>query len=299
MRIVTNPGSNLSPAAIARYEVELTPQTIMVDGVGHDTREPPSFDQIDAWVRGSKTHPYVIGTTAAEYVALFRRVARVDPHILTVTSSRLIIGSYDAALSAARTMHGRAEHDRLEVAVADSGVTDAGAGLAVALAGEAMRGGADLEETSRWIAAYRACAVFRFVPDTLDYLVKGGRTSVLKAWLADWMGVRPVIGFVDGEPSVVAKVSTSVDRATALVDLIARDCGEGQRVWVAMTHGGGAGEQAAEHCEQAVRARFDVRFWTARPLCPSIYLHAGPGSIALAVVPLDKLGWRSDAAPLL
>jgi DegV family protein with EDD domain len=298
VRIVTNPGSNLSAAAIARYEVELTPQTIMVDGVAHDTRETPSFAQIDAWVRGAKLHPYVVGTTAAEYVALFRRVARADPDILTVTSSRKIIGSYDAAVSASRTMYGRREHDRLEIAVADSGVTDAGAGFAVAVAGELARGGATLAEASRMLAAFPKAAVFRFVPDRLDYLVKGGRATLLKAWLADWMGVRPVIGFVDGEPSVVAKISASVDRTLGLVDTVTTACTAGERVCVAMMHGGGTSEREADHCERALRARLDVASWTVRPLSPSIYLHAGPGSLALAVLSLDKLGWRSDAPPL-
>jgi fatty acid kinase fatty acid binding subunit len=270
----------------------------LVDGVGHDTRDATSFAQIDAWVRGAKLHPYVVGTTAAEYVALLRRVARVDPNILTVTSSRRIIGSYDAAVSAARTMHERREHDRLEIAVADSGVTDVGAGFAVAIAGELAQAGASLAEATRVLDAYRKSAVFRFVPDRLDYLVKGGRANLLKAWLADWMGVRPVIGFVDGEPSVVAKISTSADRTLGLVDVVVKACGEGERVCVAMMHGGGAAEQEAVHCEQAVRARLDVRSWTTRPLSPSIYLHAGPGSLALAVVSLDKLGWRSDATPL-
>lgn len=299
MRIVTNPGSNLSAAAIARYEVELTPQTIMVDGVGHDTREPPSFAQIDAWVRGAKVHPYVVGTTAAEYVALFRRIARVDPNILTITTSRKVIGSYDAAVSAARTMQSRREHDSLEIAVADSGVTDAGAGLAVALAGELVRSGVGLDEAARRLEAFRKAAVFRFVPDSLDYLVKGGRASLLKAWLADWMGVRPVLGFVDGEPNVITKVSSSVDRTAALVDQVAIACGDGEPVWAVMMHGGGADETQAVRCERALRARLDVRFWTTRPLSPSIYLHTGPGSLAIAALPLGKVDWRAADPPVL
>jgi DegV family protein with EDD domain len=299
LRIVTNPGSNLSAAAIVRYEVELTPQTIMVDGVAHDTREPPSFDDIDRWVAGAKVHPYVVGTTAAEYVAMYRRIAKLDPHVLTVTTSRRIIGSFDAAVSAARTMHGRPEHDRLELAVADSGMTDAGAGLAVTLAGEAARAGASVDEAARLVEAFRTAAVFRFVPDKLDYMVKGGRASVLKAWLADWMGVRPVVGFIDGEPSVVAKISASIDRTAALVDLVARACGDGERVWIAVMHGGGAAERDAGRCEQALRARLDVRFSTTRPLSPSSYLHSGRNSLALAALPLTKVGWTADAAPLL
>jgi DegV family protein with EDD domain len=299
MRLVTNPGSNLSPDAIERYGVELTAQTIQVDDDAHDTRERPTFADIDGWVARAKVHPYVVGTTAAEYIGLFRDIARTEREILTVTTSRRVIGSHDSANSAARAMLGRPEHAEMTIVVADSGLTDAGAGFATALAGEAMLAGESIDAIAERIDRYRKAALLRFLPDQLDYLVKGGRTNIFKRWLADWLGLRPLLGFVDGEAALLAKVSTSADRARALVDSALAGLKPGSQAWVAVMHGGGHAIQDAARCEWLARERLDVRYATVRPLSPSIYLHGGPAALALVVVPLEAIGWVDRPAPVL
>jgi DegV family protein with EDD domain len=299
MRIVTNPGSNLSAAALERYGVELTAQTIQVDDEAHDTREALSFADIDRWVAAAKVHPYVVGTTAAEYIGLFRQMARSEREILTVTTSRHVIGSHDAALAAARTMLARPEHADMTISVADSGVTDVGAGLATALAGEARLAGESMAAIVDRIERFRSAAVLRFLPDQLDYMVKGGRTSIFKRWLAEWLGVRPLLGFVNGEAALLGRVSTSADRARALVDSAMGGLKAGAQAWVAVMHGGGRAIADAARCESLARTRLDVRFCAIRPLSPSIYLHGGPGVLAMIVVPLDAIGWVDRPSPLL
>ncbi len=71
MLIVTNPGSNLSAALAARFGILLTPQHIVVDGALYDTRADFGLSQVDEWVETATTHPYVLGTSAAAYAALF------------------------------------------------------------------------------------------------------------------------------------------------------------------------------------------------------------------------------------
>lgn len=299
MRLVTNPGSNLSAAAIDRYGIELTAQTIQVDAVAHDTRAAPSFADIDAWVAGAKVHPYVVGTTAAEYIGLFRDIARNDREILTVTTSKRVIGSHDAALSAARTMQARPEHAGMTIAVADSGVTDAGAGLATVLAGESKLAGESIADIAARLERFRKAAILRFVPDQLDYLVKGGRTNIFKAWLADWLRVRPLVGFVDGEAALLGRISTSADRASALVDAAVGELAARSPAWIAVMHGGGRAIADAARCEALLRERLDVRYAAVRALSPSIYLHCGPAALAVVVVPLDAIGWLDRPSPVL
>ncbi|HEX7662959.1 MAG TPA: hypothetical protein VF407_00535, partial [Polyangiaceae bacterium] len=62
MQIVTNPGSNVPPKAVAHYGIVLSPQHIVVDGKAHDTREPITLAQIDGWVRTAREFPHVVGT---------------------------------------------------------------------------------------------------------------------------------------------------------------------------------------------------------------------------------------------
>jgi fatty acid-binding protein DegV len=50
VRIVTNPGSDLPHSLLARYEIDLTPQQIVVDGTPHDTRGGIEASALRAWM---------------------------------------------------------------------------------------------------------------------------------------------------------------------------------------------------------------------------------------------------------
>lgn len=295
MRVVTNPGSNLTPEEIERYDVVITPQQIVVDDEEHDTRRPIPLAQVDDWVRGAKVHPYVVGTTAAQYVAAFQDIAKTDREILAVQTSRKIIKSYDAALSAAKTLSSLAGYADLRVVVADSGVTDVGAGLATLLACRARAEGRALDEIGALLEAYRACARTAVTVKTLDYLVKGGRATALRAWFADLFDLKPIIAFDDGELSVAGKMKGREHPSGPLCRWLAEQVGEGAAIWLAVAHGDD--HTLGRECADAIAERFDVRYVTVRPISASIYLHGGRGSILLAAVPLDELPFVPSAQP--
>jgi catechol 2,3-dioxygenase-like lactoylglutathione lyase family enzyme len=76
VRLITNPGSNLTPELIARYRILVLPQHIVVDGVVHDTRTSPTHGTVEQWVRDAKRWPETVGTTAAESIAGFQQSVR-------------------------------------------------------------------------------------------------------------------------------------------------------------------------------------------------------------------------------
>jgi len=284
--ILTNPGSNLGPELVARYDVALTPQKIVVDGTEHDTRGEVDFARIDTWVKTAKEHPYVLGTSAAEFISAFTELAQRDPQILAVTTSRKIIHSHDSAIAAVRTLEKRGA-PRLDVRVADSGFTDLGAGLAVTLAGEAMRAGRTLDEIATLVDAYRTQARFTLVADTLEYLVKGGRATAIRAFLANMLGVRPLLSMVDGELSIDGKISANKDRAEIIAAHLETAVGAGRPVWIGVFHGNAP--ERATALAASLEKRFRVLYRCIRPLSPSIYLHMGPGAVGAVVVPVDRL----------
>ncbi len=285
MLIVTNPGSNLTGDEIAQYGIRLTPQQIIVDGTSHDTRLGVSHETIDSWVRTAKVHPYVVGTTAAEFVALFRDLSQVDRQILAVMTSRKIIGSHDAAVSAARTLTQMPGYGDVRIAVADTGSTDLGAGLACMLAAEAARAGRSLAQIEMMLSTYRAKARFVFHAEKLDYLVKGGRATAVRAWIANVLGVRPLIGFVDGEVKVIRKIGAKADVIAEVVAELEQTVAAGRPIWAGVMHGD-APTRAAE-LARALSTRFETERLTVRPLSPSIYLHGGPGCLGVAAIEIS------------
>jgi DegV family protein with EDD domain len=289
MRIITNPGSNLPAEAVRRYDLFLTPQQIVVDGVTHDTRDIADSTVVDAWVRSAKEHPHVLGSSAAELVSVFRQVAVNDREILAIMTSRKLIGSYGAAVSAARTLQSLPGNDDLAIHVIDTETTDLGAGLVTVLAAEAVRAGLPRRKVVEVVESFVAQQQMLLTVATLDNLVKGGRASFLRAWIADFLNLRPLITFVEGNLKSIDKIPRRGDIEQALADGLVARVGEGRPVWAGVSHGG-APEKAAALARKLVE-RLDVRFMLVRPYSPSIHLHVGPGAIGAMVYPIDKLPW--------
>jgi DegV family protein with EDD domain len=292
MRIVINPSCNLSEAAIRRYDAEVTPQHIIVNGEAHDTRVAPSLEQIDRWVRESREFPHMVGTTAQEFVGVFRRLLRDDPEVLAIMTSKNVIQSYTAATSAARTLQALGVPGN--VGVVDSMMTDAGAGLLAIAAGEAARAGLDVRRATPVLDALARRARFAFVVKSVDYLVKGGRASWLKGWLASVLEMRPMIAFVNGELKSVGKISGKDDPAEALVnDAVAAFAG--RPLWVAVYHGGMPAK--ARDLASKLSRRLDVRYVYQRILSPGVYVYAGAGTLGYAAFPIDDLPWTPTTPP--
>lgn len=296
MRILTNPGSNLSAKVVAAYEIVLAPQTLVVDDVRHDTRVPMSLGALTQEITRAKAHPHIIGSTAAETIEMCRDLAKADPSILLLTSSRKIVQTHAASVTAKRLLSSQPATRNLEIAIVDSTVTDVGTALACILAGECRRAGLDLAATSAVLDRFAATLQFTVVPATLDYLVAGGRAGILRARIADWLDRVPMLGFVDGDLENVGLVSSKKPPDDELVQRMTSLLGKGRPVWAAIGHGDAP--EVVPALAKLLRQSFDVRFLYVMPMTAGSYIHLGRGSRMLAVGAVDQLG-RAMGTPVV
>lgn len=290
MRILTNPGSNLTDEVAHSLDVDLTPQKIVVDGISHDTRNALDFSTIDRWVKGAAKHPFVQGTTEPEFAEHFARLVKKDPEVLTIMTSRQIIGSHDAAVAAA----GKVKDARIEIV--DTTVTDVGAGLVTLAAVQWRKAGLPMQAIAAACRAFVASGRSLVTVATLENLIKGGRASFLQGWVANFLNVRPLLSFEGGKPVSVGRVSASVDSAKRVDDWFAERFEPKERVWVGIAHGDV--EPLANRTIALLKERFTVEFALVRPLSPSIYLHVGRGGMGVFVHAVSKLP-HPLAAPVL
>jgi DegV family protein with EDD domain len=196
MRVVTNPGSNLMPEAIEHYGFEIAPQQIVAADGSHDCGAPIALGDVERWVARTRDFPHVVGTTASEFTSTFARIVREDPNVVAVTTTRKVIQSHASAIAAAKVVQERPAFARARIAVVDSMATDVGAGLVSLVAGEAAKSGISLLLAVQTLEAV-AARTSLVVVSTLESLVRGGRAGFLRAWLADALKLKPLIGFVE------------------------------------------------------------------------------------------------------
>ena len=282
MRVVTNQGSNIHPAMAAEYDLVLAAQDIDVDGIRYDPADGIEFDQLDHWIKTAKQHPIVLGSSTSQLVRLMIEVAKVDREILFITSSRKIVGTYDAAVNAAQTLREDRRYADLDIRILDSGLTDVGAALPTLLAAKLNRAGASLDQVEAQVLEFCRSGRMSVYVDNLEGLVKGGRASFLRSWMANILRVRPILGFDDGELHAVGRVATKDDPVRALAEQLAGEI-RCDRVWVGVSHGNDP--DRGKKLVAALGEVFELEYVYALPVSPSIYLHISAGSVGAAVFP--------------
>jgi DegV family protein with EDD domain len=293
MQIVINQGANLPDRAIAHYPIVVAPAHIVVDGKSHNPNDVSHAD-LDKWVKSASEFPHLVGTTAQEFAHMFTELSHDDSEIVVVAASRKLIGTYAAASSAARTVQERAAYAQLKISVVDSMLVDIGPGMLALAAGEMKLAGVPLRKMVSVLESMALRARFCSTVATLDNLVRGGRASFLRAWVANFLSIKPLLGMENGEVSNAGKIKGNADRAEAMASELAK-VDAGKRVWVGIAHGSDL--QTAHALRRSLEKKFDVAYSMTIPVNPTAYLHAGRGSLFAVVIPIDNLAWEPTTPP--
>lgn len=157
---------------------------------------------------------------------------------------------------------------------------------AVAAAREAAAGAA----VARVVAAAQAMMErtrFLFVPDTLEFLKRGGRIGGASALIGSLLQVRPILTVADGTTAVFARVRT---KARALDELVAafvadvRSKGGLREVVVHHIDDEAAGTALAERLAEVAGCEVPVT-----PIGPAIGAHVGPGAVGVVYATNDPM----------
>lgn len=293
MQLLTNPSSNVPESALAHYDVLLARQQIVVNHVSHDTRRELPLSVLDGWVGSSRDFPKVVGSTTEDLVPVFLQAIEKDPELLVVVTSKRLITTYHSAQAAAAKVKARAPHAHIQIV--DTLSTDLGAGLQIIAAGEAKRAGRSMKDIVTLLTAMSDAGRAGMHVHDLTNVMKSGRSSLLRAWSATLLQVRPMMGIADGDLRVLGRIRTKDDPVLALANYFSERIANGRRIWLGVAHGGDPA--LAARCLAEFGTRFDVAYSLTRPLSSSTYLYMGRGALAVFVIPVDDLPWALPTPP--
>jgi DegV family protein with EDD domain len=208
------------------------------------------------------------GTIRAAYTA---RLAEKAGHIVSVHMAASLSGIYNAARIAAEPFGNL-------VTVIDSGQLSLGLGFQVIAAAEAAAAGGGLEEVVAAIEGTRRRIQVVAMLDTLEYLKRGGRVSMLKAGLGAVLRMRPFVELHEGKVRLVEQVRT---RTKALVRLWELVVSLGQVERFAVLHANA--EDDARRLLQRLMPDLPIGALVVN-VNTVIGTHVGPGALGFAAV---------------
>jgi DegV family protein with EDD domain len=197
-------------------------------------------------------------------------------HVVSVHISGSLSATVQSARLAAAPLGDR-------VTVIDARSASAGTALcALGVEGLLVRG-TTIDEIVAYGERFARGVHCSFSVETLDYLQRGGRIGRAQALVGGLLGVRPILGLVDGDVVAIARVRGAAKVLAAMLAEFEQESPEDLPLRVAIAHAQ-APEQAASLAEEVVRVRPRAQIELVVPLGPVIGTYGGPGTIGLVWV---------------
>lgn len=213
--IVTDSTSYLPLSDRVRYGIGVVPLSVHLDGVEY-VEDTPIVESFYAALAASKSFPTSSQPSVNVLVeALMAPVVRGDEVVAVFLSSEMS-GTYSTALLAREMV--LEKHPEANIEVIDSRSNCMELGFAVLAAARVAADGGTLDQVAEAARSTIARTRFLFVPDTLEYLRRGGRMGGAQALLGTLLQIRPILTVVDGRTEVFAKVRT---KGKALAEIVA------------------------------------------------------------------------------
>lgn len=194
---------DLNSALIERYQVEIIPLRIELNGKYYTDCVDITPDQIISSVNGGSPLPKTSAINVEEYREFFARKLKSCDALIHFTIGSGFSSCYQNACLAAEGMN---------VFVIDPASLSSGIALLIAEAAERAKAGMPAEQIAREIAALVEKVDVSFIVDRLDYLYKGGRCSMLSMLGANVLHIRPCIEVSGGKMVVARKYRGAYER---------------------------------------------------------------------------------------
>jgi DegV family protein with EDD domain len=213
----------------------------------------------------------------AQFAEVFARAAAAGNDIVGVLISSRLSGTYQSAQSAAAEV--RLRHPDAFIELVDSGSSAMELGVAALSAAKSAAEGAAPAAVAAAARAAKARSRILFVPQTLEYLRRGGRIGPAAALAGTALQIYPVLTVENGEAALAGRVRGRRHALDKLFERFESDVAARGFAEAFVQHADAA--ESAQQLADRVSALSgqDTPVW---PLGATIGVHVGPGTVALA-----------------
>lgn len=277
IKIVTDSTSYIPKELLEKYDITVVSLGIAMEGKGYKELE---INNDDFYKKLSEMNsiPTSSQPTIEDLFNAFDKIMKDGNDALGIFISSDMSGTYSTCTQVIRMMlEEKYPERRLEVIDSQSNCMQMG--YAVLAGAEAAKEGKSMEEVMAAVEDIKGKSRFLFVPDTLEYLKKGGRIGGAAALFGGLLKIRPILTVDNGTTEVFDKVRTKQKAIGKMLDKAALDFKER-----------GYGQLIVHHinCEEEGRAlakrvketlNIDAEIQCIGPV---IGCHVGPKAVGIA-----------------
>lgn len=283
MRVVMDDAGDVPAELLEELNITVLPVNIMFGTEEYLSGVTMDHDSFYAKTSSVDDHnfPKTSQPTPYQFEQVFEDIiAEGETEILVIPISEKVSGTYASAVAAARAVERRAK-----VHIIDSKAGAAAQGLMVIEAARMVRNGRSIDAIRARVEKMRETFSIYFLIDSLEYAVKGGRVSSLRAGFASLLNIKPIMTLKDGVIVEAGKVRTYKKALDWMVDAVATDVGA-KPVNLAVMHANSA--TAGEALLEMARAALNVEEEFFIDMAVAVAINLGPGAVGLVAIPIDE-----------
>ncbi|MEM6530075.1 MAG: DegV family protein [Chloroflexota bacterium] len=284
MKVVTDNGIDISPQQLEGLDVEIVALTITMGDDHYKGGVDIQSEEFYRILRSSDIFPVTSQPSPADFRERFLKIAETDKDIVSIHMSSKISGTYNSARLAAEELNAGGQAN---VTVIDSKQASGALGWIVEAAARAAKADWSHEQIVELINKIGPSCNLMFSPDTVKYLVHGGRVSHIRGMAASVLNIKPIleVQFGSGTIESVSTVRTMKKALAKQVDLIEDRYNANTKMRVQIEQADN--EEMAAYLKEQMGNRFDCTFLPTTSVTPLIGAHTGPGVVAMVYGPVD------------
>lgn len=272
--IVTDSSADIPNAIKEKYNIYVIPLSItqgdqkMLDGL------TVSAESLASLIEGNTEYPKTSSPPPGNIAKLFQLLSKNYQHVIAITISSEMSATFSAFSKAAK--------DYQNIYVIDSKRNSGAHGLVVSEVAQLIEKGNSIEKIMNMSERIISSKNIYVMVNNFSAMLKSGRVSKGKAWVANTINLKPVVGIDDAGKGVVSsKAFSQQGQFNALISLL-----ETQRrrsnIKGFTTLYVGDYEQACE-LNKKLTELLKVKSYGILHASPVISLHAGQGALAVAI----------------
>jgi DegV family protein with EDD domain len=299
VRVVTDSTCDLPPDLARAHGIHVVPLLVLFgDRVFHDGTDLRPKEFYERLEKGPE-HPRTSPPSKGDFLDVYRSLAPdrdlISVHISEKLSQTVVHAREAAAEGLPELQRLRGEAEEVKLRVVDSNSVSLGLGMLALFAARMARRGIEPDVIVERVESMRGRIHVLFAVNTLDYLARGGRIGKGRAFFGNLLGIKPILGVVDGEVAPVDRVRGGRSAQPRLIELFRQRIDPKRPVIVTVAHA--KAPVWADRLRTLVQKSFVVAELIVAEMGPVVGTHAGPGTVGAALFQPteDELPW---VAPL-
>lgn len=277
IRIVADSTCYLPKEYIDKYKISIIPLNVLMNKISY--RET---DLSNEWfyteMSKSETIPTSSQPSIEDFYNTIEEKVKEGHDIVGIFLSSDMSGTFSAS-NLVKDMI-LEDYPNSNIVMLDSRSNCMQAGYAILEAAKAAYENKSLDEVVSIAKNVIQNSKFIFVPDTLDYLKKGGRIGSASALLGSLLQIKPILTVENGKTTVFTKVRTKKKAMDKIVDTVLEQNSKTPIKGLIVHHINC--ENEGQELANRLKEKLNLDNIKIQPIGPIIGLHVGPGSIGVA-----------------